>query len=97
MGSGFRDEFAPKIHPLATELPEARVLSTYVWSIISLPITPVSSCVRENWAGRANSHPLLILSHTGEWLTPSEPQSTLVLKVNRRLPGPTFPILRKIK
>lgn len=34
--------------------------------------------------------------HLGEWLTPSEPHSILGLKINRRLPGPTYPILRKV-
>lgn len=63
------------------ELLHASVLFTDVWSSISLPTAPVCPvCAAE--LGREGQLPsaVNVPVHLAEWLTPSEPHSTLCLK-----------------
>ena len=55
-------------------------------------LTPFHPVSLMRAAELGSSHPV----HLGGWLTSSETHSTFGLKINRRLPGPTYPILRKM-
>ena len=89
MGYGFRTEFAPRIFcfPWSYLKPASPSLMCGLYCLA--PFHPVSlMCAAE----LGSSHPV----HLGDWLTSSEPHSTLGLKINRKLPVPTSPILRKM-